>query len=132
MYDLRHTAITMLLEDPRVSEETVEAIAGHVNRRMIKVYSHVRMANRRQAVSALDGSPVPDSSEVPRLRPEDTITNQDLIDMLSTDGLPARIVVEKIRKAQKSCIFDTGREALKQLRTAGVPDAVIVAMVRAA
>jgi hypothetical protein len=34
--------ITALLEDPRVSEETVEAIAGHVNRKMMKRYSHIR------------------------------------------------------------------------------------------
>jgi len=131
MYDLRHTAITMLLEDPTVSEETVEAIAGHVNSRMKKVYSHVRLAKRRQAVSALDGSPAPDVADIPRLKPENALTNHDVIDMLATDCLPARIVVEKIKRVQKQCIFDTSRTALKQLRAAGVPDAVIVAMVRA-
>ena len=45
-------------------------------------------------------------------------------------GLPAKIVVEKIKKAQ-TCAFDTSREALKVLRAAGVSDSVIVAMVRA-
>lgn len=131
MYDLRHTAITIMLEDPTISEETAEAIAGHINGRMKKIYSHVRMAKRRQAVSALDGSPVPGTPEVPQLRPEDMLTNQLVIEMLVTDGLPPKIVVEKIRKAKKNCIFDTSREALKQLRSTGVPDPVIVAMVRA-
>src|SRR6185437_13446629 len=74
-YDLRHTVLTMLLEDPTVSEETVQAIAGHVGRQIIKVYSHVRLANRRQAVSSLDGSPAPDVADVPCLRPQDTLTN---------------------------------------------------------
>ena len=38
MYDLRHHAITALLENPHVSEETVEAIAGHISREMKKRY----------------------------------------------------------------------------------------------
>ena len=131
MYDLRHTAITIMLEDPNVSEETVEAIAGHVSRRMKKVYSHVRMAKRRLAVSALDGSPAQIPTDVAGLLPADALTNQHVIDMLITDELPAKIVAEKIKKAKKNCVFDTSREALKQLRSAGVNDSVIVAMVRA-
>ena len=53
MYDLRHHAITALLENPEVSEETVEDIAGHVSRRMKKRYSHIRMESKRAAVSAI-------------------------------------------------------------------------------
>ena len=53
MYDLRHHAITALLENPDVSEETVEDIAGHVSRRMKKRYSHIRMEYKRAAVEAM-------------------------------------------------------------------------------
>lgn len=53
MYDLRHHAITALLENPEVSEETVEDIAGHVSRRMKKRYSHIRLEYKRAAVEAL-------------------------------------------------------------------------------
>src|ERR1700680_1274962 len=50
MYDLRHHCITSLLEDPRVSEGTVEAIAGHLSPQMMKRYSHIRSAAKRAAV----------------------------------------------------------------------------------
>jgi integrase len=53
MYDLRHHAITALLESPDISEETVEDIAGHVSRRMKKRYSHIRMEYKRAAVDAI-------------------------------------------------------------------------------
>jgi integrase len=52
-YDFRHHAITRLLENPDVSEETVEAIAGHVSHKMKKRYSHIRMKPKREAVEAL-------------------------------------------------------------------------------
>lgn len=53
MYFLRHHAISVLLENPNNSEETVEAIAGHVSREQKKAYSHVRMDRMREAVLAL-------------------------------------------------------------------------------
>lgn len=52
-YSFRHHAITKLLENPDVSEETAEAIAGHISHRMKKRYSHTRMEVRRAAVEAL-------------------------------------------------------------------------------
>lgn len=53
-YDLRHHAITKLLENPDVSEETVKSIAGHVSKRILQTYSHIRVEARREAVDALD------------------------------------------------------------------------------
>lgn len=53
-YDLRHLALTKLLEDADVSEETVIALAGHVGRAMLKTYSHVRLKAREDAVKALE------------------------------------------------------------------------------
>ena len=69
MYDLRHHAITVMLENPSVSEETVEAVAGHVSKAMQRRYSYVRMTARRVAVSAIDGSSSPFfAPEPPRLK----------------------------------------------------------------
>lgn len=56
-YSFRHHAITKLLENPKVSEETAEAIAGHISSRMKKRYSHVRLEVRREAVAALERIP---------------------------------------------------------------------------
>jgi integrase len=51
-HDLRHTAITVLAES-NASEQTVMAIAGHVSRKMLEHYSHIRMEAKRHAVLAL-------------------------------------------------------------------------------
>lgn len=53
MYDLRHHAITRLLEDEDVSERTVIEIAGHVSRAMLERYSHIRMRTKREALETL-------------------------------------------------------------------------------
>lgn len=53
MYDLRHHAITRLLEDESVSERTVIELAGHVSRAMLERYSHIRMRAKKEAVDAL-------------------------------------------------------------------------------
>jgi len=52
-HDLRHTAITQLLTNPRVSIQTTKAIAGHVSDRMVKRYAHIHLEEKRNAV--LDG-----------------------------------------------------------------------------
>lgn len=51
-HDLRHTAITKLAES-QASEQTIMAIAGHVSRRMLEHYSHIRMEAKRTAVEAI-------------------------------------------------------------------------------
>ncbi len=51
-YDLRHHAITELAE-PGASEQTIMAIAGHVSRRMLERYSHIRLEAKRNALEAL-------------------------------------------------------------------------------
>ena len=121
MYDLRHHCMTALLEDPRVSEEVVESIAGHISREMKKRYSHVRMDARRRAVSGLDGN-MPDlSSETDEIPP---LRNEHVLEMLS--GLSPRIVAEQIKNSTGN--FDTSPEALRKLQSQGVPEAVILAM----
>jgi integrase len=54
-HDLRHCAITQLAENG-ASDATIMAIAGHVSRRMLERYSHVRMEAKRNAMEALAAS----------------------------------------------------------------------------
>jgi integrase len=51
-HHLRHTSITMLAES-QASVSTLMAIAGHVSRKMLEHYSHIRMAAKRTALDAL-------------------------------------------------------------------------------
>lgn len=57
MYDLRHHVITRLLEDENVSERTVIELAGHVSRKMLDTYSHIRMRSKFDGVMALEKAP---------------------------------------------------------------------------
>ena len=52
--DLRHHAITKLLENPDISEQTVEEIVGHVSERMKKRYSHIRHQPKIAALASID------------------------------------------------------------------------------
>ena len=54
-HDLRHCAITQLAEGG-TSDSTIMAIAGHVSRRMLERYSHVRMEAKRNAMETLAAS----------------------------------------------------------------------------
>ena len=49
---LRHTSITELAE-AGAPDATLMAIAGHMTRRMLEHYSHVRMQAKREAVEKL-------------------------------------------------------------------------------
>jgi len=51
-HDLRHTCITKLAES-QASEQTLMAISGHVSRKMIEHYSHIRMDAKRMATDAI-------------------------------------------------------------------------------
>lgn len=53
-HDLRHTFITRLLENPNVSEETIRALAGHVSKKMLERYSHIRTQAKQAAIAALE------------------------------------------------------------------------------
>jgi len=51
-HDLRHTCVTKLAEG-QAGEQTIMAIAGHLSRRMLEHYSHLRMAAKRAALDAI-------------------------------------------------------------------------------
>jgi integrase len=52
-HDLRHTIITELAE-MGVADHVLESITGHLTRRMLEHYSHIRIDAKRQALDALD------------------------------------------------------------------------------
>ena len=52
LHDLRHTVITKLAESG-ASDETIMAIAGHVSRRMLSRYAHIRTEAKRRALEAV-------------------------------------------------------------------------------
>ena len=54
-HDLRHTVITELAE-LGVPDHVLESISGHLSRRMLEHYSHIRIDAKRQALDALDES----------------------------------------------------------------------------
>lgn len=84
MYDLRHHAITALLENPDVSEETAEDLAGHISRRMKKRYSHIRMQYKRAAVDAIAPKKPPTKERRARKKAADISTERDeLVSQLS-------------------------------------------------
>ena len=137
LYDLRHTAITRLCENPNNAEEVIESIAGHINHQMKKRYSHVRVEARRAALAGL----VPERLDKPYsvsgavanngdgpARTGKPLNNQDVLDLVEA-GLPPKVLVAKIDRSPGS--FDTSRDGLKQLKAAGVHDSIILAMVRA-
>ena len=53
-HDLRHTFITRPAENPRVSEQTIRSLAGHVSAQMLQRYSHIRVQAKRDAINALE------------------------------------------------------------------------------
>lgn len=54
-HDLRHTVVTELLE-AGVPDHVVESITGHLSRRMLEHYSHVRIKAKKTALDNLDAS----------------------------------------------------------------------------
>jgi integrase len=52
-HDLRHTVITELAE-MGVPDHVLESISGHLSRRMLEHYSHIRLKAKREALEALE------------------------------------------------------------------------------
>jgi integrase len=56
-HDARHTFVTDLAEHADVSDETIRQLAGHVSKKMLEHYSHIRMTAKRAAVATLEVKP---------------------------------------------------------------------------
>ena len=57
-HDLRHTLITKLAESG-AGDETIMGIAGHVSRRMLSRYAHIRTEAKRKALESIVRTAVP-------------------------------------------------------------------------
>lgn len=75
------------------------------------------------ATLAVAPAPVPLKASNPSV-----LTNKDILE-LQKAGLPQQVVVAKIKSSQ--CNFDTSPSQLSQLKSAGLADSVILAMVEA-
>jgi integrase len=86
-HDMRHHAITELAES-QASDSTIMALAGHVSRKMLEHYSHIRQDAKREAVNVL-------SARVPQ-RPESRgyDTNHDTNPSEAVSMMPQ--VIEKM------------------------------------
>ena len=56
------------------------------------------------------------------------LNNQHVLDMVAV-GLQAKVIVAKVERSPGN--FETSPEVMKELKAAGVPDSVILAMVKA-
>jgi integrase len=52
-HDLRHTIITEMAETG-MPDHVMESISGHLSRRMLEHYSHIRMEAKRKVLEELD------------------------------------------------------------------------------
>ncbi len=82
-HDLRHHAITELAESG-ASDQTIMSIAGHVSRKMLDRYSHIRMEAKRNALEVL-------SNKMPNSYGTKYGTNRESVpvytDLSSTGGI---------------------------------------------
>jgi integrase len=72
-HDGRHMFITDLAESGEASDETIQELAGHVSKQMLKHYSHIRMEAKRRAVLAIAKKPAkkPGKSQISSGVPQD-------------------------------------------------------------
>jgi hypothetical protein len=62
-HDLRHQAITELAE-AGAPDRVIEALAGHLSRKMLEHYSHIRKMAKLEAINKLPGGLMPALSKV--------------------------------------------------------------------
>jgi hypothetical protein len=103
--------VVFFLTDPRTQKEEHVTFAFGPGAEKIKE----EMSNQSAATST------PSKAQA-------VLTNSDVADMVKA-GIGAEIIVAKIKAA--SCSFDTSPTALKELKDAGIPDSVMLAMVQA-
>ncbi len=119
-YDFRHHAVSRSLGDPRVPLEAAKAYYGWISPKMIARYYHADLTALKIVAAAVDRA---------RAEPEgQALSNQDVLAMLEM-GLDAETVAAKI--AASPCRFDTTLDALRKLKSSGVAQIVIRAMVKA-
>ena len=51
---MRQTFVSRLAGNPRVNEQTIKAVAGHVSRQMLERYCHIRSQAEHAAIQAFE------------------------------------------------------------------------------
>jgi integrase len=71
LHDLRHTFVSKLAE-AQVADSTLMALTGHMSKRMLDHYSHVRNQAKRDAVAVLDSvfPPIQTAIASPQIPPQ--------------------------------------------------------------
>jgi integrase len=99
-HDLRHTVITELAE-MGVADHVLESISGHLSRRMLEHYSHIRIDAKRQALDALhnlrrgtdatngNGKPASDAEIATIIEVADDLTSQSRHSLLLQGSPPS-------------------------------------------
>ena len=73
-HDLRHSAITAFAESGH-GDQVIMSIAGHVSRKMLEHYSHIRMQAKRTALEAISGK---DTLQDPAITAKETAEKQQV------------------------------------------------------
>jgi hypothetical protein len=102
--------VVLSLTDPRTQKEEHVTFAFGAGAEKIKE----EMANQAAAAA--------------QSKTQSSLTNSDVIDMVKS-GLGTDIIIAKIKATP--CSFETNPKTLKELKDAGIPDSVILAMVQA-
>lgn len=103
--------VVLFLTDPRTQKEEHVTFAFGAGAEKIKE----EMANQTAATA-------------PQSKAQGSLTNGDVVGMVKA-GLSTEIIIAKIKAT--SCSFETDPTTLKELKGAGVPDSVILAMIQA-
>jgi hypothetical protein len=114
-HDLRHHAITELAES-QTSDSTIMALAGHVSRKMLEHYSHVRQDAKRDAVSLLSAK----RPDKPTKKGYDT--NNDTTD--DSQEVGSSYVVEKMVGTTRFELATSPTPRVRSTRLSHVPTCV--------
>jgi hypothetical protein len=72
-----------LAENPKISEETIRQLAGHVSPKMLGRYAHIRAQARRDAIATLEPQQLvvkPDfEGDSPQKSPQSTTKRESLL-----------------------------------------------------
>jgi integrase len=86
-HDLRHHAITELAE-AGATDYTIQSLAGHVSRRMLDHYCHVRIEPKKKAVELLEREPTTEEAAKTPQEAEN-LTSQNHVTNVPAEDLPA-------------------------------------------
>jgi integrase len=73
LHDLRHTFVSKLAE-AQVADSTLMSVTGHISKRMLELYSHVRNQAKRDAIADAALSPLESGKISPQKSPQGEVS----------------------------------------------------------